>query len=143
MIITVLLQLLFMKKFSVVILTLLYLTTSIGATFSMHYCMGKLADWELGQNKSKTCGFCGMDKGDEKDNGCCKDEQKFIKNDTDQIFVGSATYTLQIPVAAEMPQFYRNAFIQAVSVSERYTLSHAPPRCQGLPIYIGIRSFLI
>jgi hypothetical protein len=105
--------------------------------------MGKLADWELGQNKSKTCGFCGMEKGDEKDNGCCKDEQKFIKNDTDQKFVESASYTLKFPVVAEMPNYYRNAFFRSVSVNERYSQSHAPPRCKDLPIYISIRSILI
>ena len=132
-----------MKKFCIVILSLIYFATTTGATFSMHYCMGKLADWELGQNKSKTCGFCGMEKGDEKDNNCCKDEQKFIKNDTDQKFVESATYTLQFPVVAEMPHYYRNAFIQSVSVNERYSLSHAPPRCKDLPIYISVRSILI
>ncbi len=133
----------FMKKFAIFILAILYISTSTGATISMHYCMGKLADWELGQNKSKTCGFCGMDKGDEKDNNCCKDEQKFIKNDTDQKFVESASYKIQAPAAAEMPHNYSNTFIQPVSVNETFTLNHAPPRCKDLPIYISIRSILI
>jgi hypothetical protein len=132
-----------MKKFLVVILSLVYFATSTGATFSMHYCMGKLADWELGQNKSKTCGFCGMDKGDEKDNGCCKDEQKFIKNDTDQKTVQSSTYTLKFPVVAELPDYFRTTFHQSVSFNVYTPLSHAPPRCKDLPIYISKRSFLI
>ena len=69
-----------MKKFVTAILAVLYLGTSTGATVHMHYCMGKLADWGLGHNKSKTCGNCGMEKSEEKDNGCCKDEHKFVNS---------------------------------------------------------------
>ena len=58
-----------MKKFVAVILALVYIGTSTGANIHMHYCMGKLADWGLGDNKSKTCSKCGMEKSDEKDNG--------------------------------------------------------------------------
>ncbi len=72
-----------MKKIIVAILALLYITTSTGATIHMHYCMGELADWGIGLNDSKTCGKCGMDKSDEKDNGCCNDEQKQVKLETD------------------------------------------------------------
>ena len=132
-----------MKKFSIVILALVYFSTSTGATLSMHYCMGKLADWELGQSKSKTCEFCGMEKGDEKDNGCCKDEQKFIKNNTDQKFVESATYTLKFPAVSELSFYTAFTFIQSVSVKAQNHISHAPPGCAGLPIFIRNRTFLI
>ena len=53
-----------MKKFITAILAVLYLGTSSGATIHMHYCMGKLADWGLGHQNSKTCGNCGMEKPD-------------------------------------------------------------------------------
>ena len=68
-----------MKKLFVAILALLYISTSSGAVVHLHYCMGKLAGWGFGDNKSKACGGCGMEKTDEKDNGCCKDEHKFLK----------------------------------------------------------------
>ena len=73
-----------MKKLVVAIVALLYISTSTGAPLYMHYCMGKLAGWGFGDNKSKTCGRCGMEKSEEKDNGCCKDEHTFLKNDSDQ-----------------------------------------------------------
>jgi uncharacterized protein with NAD-binding domain and iron-sulfur cluster len=133
----------FMKKFSVVILTLVYFATSTGATLSMHYCMGKLADWELGQSKSKTCAFCGMEKSVEKDNGCCKDEQKFIRNNNDQKFSETATYTLKLPTASELPFYTAFNFTQSVSVKNRNPVSHAPPNSKGLPIFIRNRAFLI
>jgi hypothetical protein len=53
-----------MKKLIVAILSLLYICTSTGATVHMHYCMGKLADWDFGHNTSKTCSGCGMKKLD-------------------------------------------------------------------------------
>jgi hypothetical protein len=132
-----------MKKIAVVILALLYIITTTGANLNMHYCMGELADWGFGSNKSKTCGFCGMEKGDEKDNGCCKDELKFIKNENDQKFVESANYTLKIPAVAQLPVYIGFACIQSASVKEQNPVSHAPPWYKGLPFYISNRTFLI
>ena len=60
------------------------MSASLGATLHLHYCMGKLADWRFSHSRSEKCSKCGMAKTKEKDNGCCKDEQKFFKNDTDQ-----------------------------------------------------------
>lgn len=85
-----------MKKVLAAILAVLYLGTSTGATVHIHYCMGELADMGLGKNKSKTCGKCGMEKSDEKDNGCCKDEQKFIKNTTDQKVAETGIQMMQL-----------------------------------------------
>jgi hypothetical protein len=132
-----------MKKFAVVILALLYITTSTGAMLNLHYCMGELADWELGQTKSKTCGFCGMEKGDEKDNGCCKDEQKFIKNDADQKFVESSTYIFKVLTTSELPVYPQCSIVPASSLTELDPVSNAPPRCKGQAIYIRNRTFLI
>lgn len=132
-----------MKKIAVVILAFLYIITTTGANLNLHYCMGELADWGLGSSKSKTCGFCGMEKGDENDNGCCKDEQKFVKNDADQKFVELATFTLKLPVVAELPVYPASAYIQFVPVKEQNPVSHAPPRYKGLPIFISNRTFLI
>ena len=70
-----------MKKLVVAIVALLYISTSTGAPLYMHYCMGKLADWGFGDNNSKTCGKCGMEKSEQKENGCCKDEHTFLKNE--------------------------------------------------------------
>lgn len=133
----------FMKKFTVVILALLYITTSTGATLNMHYCMGKLADWDLGHNSSKNCGFCGMEKGNEKDNGCCKDEQKLIKNDTDQKFTESSFFLFRFLSPAELTGFAVMPLIRIASLQELNPVSNAPPRCTDLPIYKRNRTFLI
>ncbi len=114
-----------MKKFITAILAVLYLGTSSGATIHMHYCMGKLADWGLSKNKSKTCPKCGMEKSHKSDNGCCKDEHKFLKDDSAQKLAENNLQMLQlfsvaIPAsftelpAIDFPSVVSNAIFYAV-----------------------------
>ncbi len=51
-----------MKKVLTTILAFVYLSTSMGATIHLHYCMGKLASWGLIDHESKNCTKCGMVK---------------------------------------------------------------------------------
>lgn len=132
-----------MKKFAATILAVLYLGTSIGATVHMHYCMGKLADWGLGHNKSKTCGECGMEKSEEKDNGCCKDENKFVKNESDQKIAEAGFLMMQLGSADLPVSFFEIPDNNISSVTEKNPISHAPPRSTGVAVYILHRSFLI
>jgi hypothetical protein len=132
-----------MKKFFLTILAFVYISSSTGAPIHMHYCMGELADWGLGHNKSKTCGKCGMDKSDEKDNGCCKDEQKFIKNTTDQKVVESSFQLIGLMGTAILPGYTELPSIKISSLTEENPISHAPPRSNGVAVYILNRTFLI
>jgi hypothetical protein len=132
-----------MKKFITAILAVLYLGTSTGATVHMHYCMGKLADWGLGHNKSKTCGNCGMEKSEEKDNGCCKDEQKFVKNDADQKTAEAGIQITQLLGVALPVVFFEISSNDFPSVTEENPISHAPPRSCGVAVYVRNCTFLI
>lgn len=132
-----------MKKFLVAILAFIYLGTSTGATIHLHYCMGKLADTGLGINKSKTCGECGMEKSDEKDNGCCKDELKFVKNDSDQKINEVGIKMMQLASTAFPVSFIESPLNNIPSVTEENPISHAPPRSGGVAVYILNRTFLI
>ena len=132
-----------MKKFIAAILAVLYLGTSTGATVHMHYCMGKLADWGLGHNKSKTCGNCGMEKSEEKDNGCCKDEHKFVKNDNGQKTTESFVSKFSLQVIDLPVECFTSSEILVSSVTEKHPVSHAPPRSSGVAVYIRNCTFLI
>lgn len=132
-----------MKKFVAAILAVLYLGTSTGATVHLHYCMGNLADWSLGNSEAKTCGNCGMEKSEEKDNGCCKDEHKFVKNDNDQktaeeIVINFATHVIDLPIVN-----FSALDIPVPSVTEKHPVSHAPPRSNGVAVYIRNCTFII
>lgn len=132
-----------MKKFITAIFAILYISTSTGATLNIHYCMGQLADWDLGHNKSKTCGKCGMEKSNEKDNGCCKDEHKFIKNHTDQKTAETGLQIMQLFAIALPVSFVEIPSDNFSSVTERNPLSHAPPRRSGVAVYIRNCTYLI
>lgn len=129
-----------MKKFLVTILALVYISTSTGAVLHMHYCMGKMVDWGLIHNDSKECSKCGMG---EENNGCCKDEHKFVKNDTDQKTLKAGFQLIQL-LAVALPVCYieipSNDF---PAIIEENPISHAPPRSSGVAVYIRNCVFLI
>ena len=125
-----------MKKFIAAILAVLYLGTSSGATIHMHYCMGKLADCGLGDKQSKTCGKCGMEKSDKKDNGCCKDEQKYLKNSSDQKITESNFQFNLMQGIALVVDYIEIPFTPITSVTEENPNSNSPPRTQAVPVYI-------
>ena len=128
-----------MKKFTIAILALLYIGTSAGVTVHMHYCMGKLADWGLGHTKSKTCSKCGM----EKSHGCCKDEYKLVKNDSDQKITEPGFQPVQLTASALAAAFVELPVNVFSSLTEKNSFIHAPPRSSGIAVYIRNCVFLI
>lgn len=132
-----------MKKFITAILAVLYLGTSSGASIHMHYCMGKLADWTLSDSKSKSCPKCGMEKSNKADNGCCRDEHKFLKDDSAKKLAETNVQMLQFLSLAVPASFIELPAIDFPSVTEENPISHSPPRTHGVAIYIFKRSFLI
>ena len=131
-----------MRKLSVLILAILYISISTGATVHVHYCMGKLAGWGFGQDDSKTCGKCGMPKH-EKDNGCCKDKHKFIKSNTDQKITESAFQSIQLKAFFLPSSLFDISNIDFHSVTDEIPDAHAPPQTYGVAVYIRNCVFLI
>ena len=129
-----------MKKFLLTILAFVYISSSTGASFYIHYCMGKLADCGLTKNTSKTCSKCGME---ETGNGCCRHEVKFVKNAADQ---KAAEPTFQfIQLIATVPYTFLkealyNNFLALTLVNP---FNHKPPRDSGIAFYIRNCVFLI
>ncbi len=132
-----------MKKLLIAILALVYIGTSTGVTLHMHYCMEKLAGWEFGHNNSNTCSQCGMEKSEEKDNGCCRDEHKFIKNDADQKTAEVTFHLLLLQVVALPVSFIEIPFKDFASLTEQNPISHAPPQPCSIAVYIRNCVFLI
>ncbi len=132
-----------MKKFLIAILAFLYISTSTGATLHVHYCMGELADWGLGQYDSRNCSKCGMDEAQEKEKGCCKNENKFFKNNSDQKISESARPLLQLITITLPPAFIELPLNAFPFIAEVNPINNAPPRNNGIAIYIHIRVFLL
>ena len=137
-----------MKKFFVSILAFLYLSTSMGATLHLHYCMGKLISWGLINHESANCDFCGMPKKMSGENpgikkGCCRDEHKEIKSNKDQkltpsefqyikLFTGGTAGVLRF-----LPEL--NEFSAALEIPS----VHAPPLVAKKAIFLLNRNFRI
>ena len=132
-----------MKNALAAIIAILYISTSTGAAIHMHYCMGKLADWSLTKNTSKTCGKCGMEKSAKKVNGCCTDQHKFFKNNADQKTGESTLPVLQSLVSLLPVSFFELPSVKISLVSLEYPVSHGPPPINSIPIFILNRTFLI
>lgn len=87
-----------MKKFLTLILALLYMGTSTGATVHMHYCMEKLVDVSLWH--SEDAHVC--DKSCCKN--CCKDVHQTIKLEKDQQLTVKTVLAMQaVSMAAAFP----------------------------------------
>lgn len=124
-----------MKKFVVFILAFVYLSLSVGATVHLHFCMDKLVSSGLWHDKDDKCGKCGMEKSQEKDNGCCKDEHKQVKLETEH--KGAVTYSLSELISFALPTpVFEVPVINLPTVTEQNPLSHAPPRSGDIAVYI-------
>ena len=132
-----------MKNLLVAILSIVYITTSTGAIVHVHYCMGEISDWGFGGNSNNTCRKCGMKEIDGKDNGCCKDKVKLVKNNADQKNAKSVIQMGHL-IAVEMHVSYiKMPPIDFSFVTEENPVCHSPPRSVGVAVYIRNCVFLI
>jgi len=132
-----------MKKIFVIIFAFVYMATSSGASFHMHYCMGKMADWSWGDSTSKTCNRCGSKKSDGKYGDCCEDKYQFLKNDNDQKATETILHLGQSIAVAIPPSFLNICLINFPSVTVIDPVGQSLFRSSPVPIYILNRTFLI
>jgi len=121
-----------MKKFIVAILAFSYLVTSIGATIHLHYCMDRLVTWSLSAgSEGDKCENCGM----KKDDNCCKDEKKIVKNTTDQKTSESSILNLKV-FKALIPSFFSYEIDSYSSITSGNNVSHIPLITGSQEIYL-------
>ena len=121
-----------MKKVVASILAVFYLTSSMGATIHLHYCMDKLINWSLMKGNGDKCDKCGM----KKDEGCCKDENKFVKNNIDQKVTEPSIQLIEMAAVATPAAFIYTSEHYFSSSIQEYSRINAPPRDYGVGIYI-------
>ena len=131
-----------MKKVLAAILAFLYLSTSLGATLHLHYCMGKLVSWGLINHERKTCALCVTPEKTVNPHciapkkGCCQDDQKQIKTGCDQKISPSEFHVLKfspdvsISNHHELPDIAFSAFIP------EHPASTGPPIARKVPVFI-------
>ena len=121
-----------MKKVLVSIFAVFYLASSVGATVHLHYCMDKLINWSLLNSDGEKCDKCGM----KKDDGCCKDDNKFVKNSGDQNITEPAVQFMQALSIAAPSVFINLSETYTSCRIEEYPICHAPPPISAGEIYI-------
>lgn len=121
-----------MKKFLVTIIAVFYLGASVGATVNLHYCMGRLVNWDFTHKKDRTCNKCGMEKSAQK--GCCEDKYRVLQVEKDQ--KAESAYQLMQPAAVAATAIFPSISSELVlHISEEHPVSNAPPRSQ-VPVHI-------
>lgn len=124
-----------MKKLLVLVIAVLYLSVTSGVMVNIHYCMGRIAEVNYGNDKQDNCGNCGMKQKD----GCCKTEHKFIKSTPDQLLAKNIAQPA--PAVAEIEVNY-TTFIAAPLADEHltYLKYHSPPdkRLNSLHVYNSV-----
>ncbi|MFY0255545.1 HYC_CC_PP family protein [Chitinophaga sp. 30R24] len=125
-----------MKKFLTLILAVLYMGPSTGATFHMHYCMGKLVGMELWHVDNNKCSKCGTEAHKICAKKCCKDEHKTVKLEKDQKATEDAVHQMQLIAVATPVSYIGLPQVHFVSVVEAYPICNAPPRSDKVHLHI-------
>ncbi|SHM65670.1 hypothetical protein SAMN05444266_109372 [Chitinophaga jiangningensis] len=127
-----------MKKLVALILALLYMGTSTGATLHMHYCMGKLITvnlWHSDKDK-QVCSKCGDNQRPSCAKKCCKDEHKTVKYDNDQHVTDSAMAAMQQLAVVTPVHFMGLQPVYITALVAEHPVSNAPPGNAKVPVHI-------
>ena len=107
----------------------------------MHYCMGKLVNITLLNDKDGNCSYCGMKGSANK--GCCEKKQKLLQVDKDQkntqfnlLIRGILAMTLHV-------SFSKICSVEVPAIAKANPISRAYLRNYSLAAYIRNCVFLI
>ena len=101
----------------------------------MHYCMGKLVGWGLIKTEATACSVCGMEKNHKTNDGCCKDETRFIKNTTDQKITDTSIQLMQLASVGLPPSLIEAPLVHITSVTTE-NLYQVTSRSSGTAVYL-------
>ncbi|MCL3851759.1 MULTISPECIES: hypothetical protein [Parabacteroides] len=128
-----------MKKYILVILTILYIGVSSGIALNIHHCMGKLVEVDLWL--TDICPSC---KEKQQSHHCCSTETQLIKMTVDQNVNQMPTFDYT-PVTLSLLFNIRELLVLSEtdeSISS-FSFFKSPPECSGAELCIRNCSFLI
>ena len=130
-----------MKKGILSILAVCYFVVTCGVVVNLHFCMDRLSSTSLFGSEVKKCGRCGMDIHES--NGCCRDEMKLVKLDSDQQNTVAASYDI---AAMEPMELVPSVYIETAFYNideQRHFHNHSPPLLSGQDTYLQVSVFRI
>jgi hypothetical protein len=130
-----------MRKAIITILAACYFVVTCGVVVNLHYCMDRLASFELFGEETDSCGQCGMDM--HKNNNCCKDEVQFVKMKDDQVKSVVASFT--VPALEALPPVTTEFLLSGLfNIDEqRHYHNHSPPLLSAQDTYLQNNVFRI
>jgi hypothetical protein len=129
------------KKSIAVISLACYLLVTTGVVINYHYCMKRLASTQVFGSAKTFCGKCGMHT--KKSNGCCRDEVKVLKLQTDHNSFSAEAFSIPL---VEAMAIIPSQFIAALfynSNGQVHFLNHSPPLLSAQDTYLQINVFRI
>ncbi len=112
-----------MKRLITLLLAVLYTFSSIGASVSTHYCMGKVRKCQ-----------CAKPKNNQKDH-CCKDTVKFVKSQDVHAAKWSPVQTKESPLEQIISTDFEIPYVVSSNARTKYIFEYpllwSPP-----PLYI-------
>lgn len=133
-----------MKKVLILIITMFYLLSAIGAPYVEHYCMGENLGISITNEHWEKCPKCGMKNNANK--GCCKDVHKTIKASEQQKTTSVQLHLLAVNALLPLATHQYNNIYFAPEFKE--TLGQpsikAPPNIfRHCPYFVEIRNLRI
>ncbi len=132
-----------MKRSLILVLALLYTVTSTGATFHLHYCMGKLVEVGFLEHESPQCSKCGSGENGACAKKCCKDIHQTVKLEKDHKVAENVFQFVQLAAIPATVSFIDLPAVFPVSSVEEHPTGHAPPRNGHVPFHIFFCTFRI
>lgn len=124
-----------MKKVLTLLLAILYLGSSTGATFHLHYCMDKLVTVQFWHQDSP-CSKC-VAKAEKKcAKPCCKDKHQTVKLEKDHKVSENNTALKDLAVLAAPLATFEFPPAGVTRLATSFPLTHAPPRNNKVPSHI-------
>lgn len=129
------------KKIAAILLVLVYVSATVGATVHLHYCMNEFVGWTLYDDRSDKCGKCGMEGKNEE--GCCKDEHRHFKLKADHQNTKGVPFLSSLVTPAVVVPVSDFTCLSSIVFSKEYSNYHPPPDIQKEDLYIFYCFFLI
>jgi len=118
-----------MNRFLSILLLLIYLSTALNLFIQIHYCNNRIESVQLLSGEIDEC--CKP----EQNTGCCHNEVKIIKLDSDQ----NSNYnrhSLYVSFPAELHEYSALRIFCIQSITKTQDLSYNPPDTPPLPIWL-------
>lgn len=128
-----------MKRFLLILFTLLYIGVISGITLDYHYCMGRLADVSVWHDVS--CPSCG-----EKANShtCCSTQTEVVQLVVDQnVSPAPAIAFTPVVIALLFDRLYQSMLCEPEDVNSSWQAFDTPPESNSLPLFVHHCTFLI